>query len=102
MRIATVQHSPFPSIKSIQTVRLILNNTEWNAVCRARDVLQAAEARVTDYFRAKPWVQEQYGDRASDVGLGDIDFDLRRIFYGAELDEFLEAHGTEGLKIDDA
>jgi hypothetical protein len=88
MQVKCVEMSPFPSITSIPTTRLVFNKHELATLRRAVDILKRAEAK------ADAQIQAQVG-----VPLGEYDDQLWRGFCGYELAELLEMHGDNGIQL---
>lgn len=90
MQIKTIEHSPFPRLKSVKSTRLILNKAEWNALVKAQKIIAKVTDLVFNHLKTPAM-----GDTFS---LGDIDFDLEDTI--THLEYLIESHGNEGLKID--
>jgi len=93
MEIKTVEHSPFPQIKSIKSTRLIFNKSERKCLARAHQILEKAENMVLDYVKNE-W------DWPDNFTLSDIDFDLAEYFHGQyHIHDLLTDSFQEGLNV---
>ena len=88
MQVKRVEMSPFPTITSIPTTRLLFSKPELGALRKARDILIQAEEKADAHF------QTQFG-----VPISEYDDHLWRMFCGYELAGLLDAYGDEGIQL---
>lgn len=88
MQVKCVEMSPFPSVTSIPTTRLILNKRELDVLGKARDILIQAEEKAGEHF------QKRFG-----VPIAEYDDGLWRVFCGYELAGLLDTHGDDGIQL---
>ena len=92
MKIVKIEHSPMPQWTSVVSTRLQFNKAEWNTLVRAKKILDAAETKLAKYYI------KQYG-LSDDTALSDVDFDLSQLLPYHYIDELLDQHGYEGLRL---